>query len=251
MAHVQQVTPPPRKPRAGGIKSIVGDFIEEPRLAASTGIVWEGSDCLVQMSKTRAGCYDAIVPAEPKTSSGVSQYEGIAPAFAGYAGVECWIGGDADGESFAEQARRHLLEIEDRAVEEYLADWAEASSTSLTAASITAAIASLEEDADRYYVGQPVLLMTRDAAVYAYAASALVRENGQLVTPNGTPVIASAFNVDEKVSIIGWPAVYASPIVAGSAALTKKNLDLAIAERVYAVGVDCEYRATANVDPYP
>lgn len=245
MAQVQQVTAPQRKPRVGGIKDVSGPFVVEQRLAAVTDIVWEGSDCGVELSETRAGCYDLVTPAANKEATGVDQFAGIGPSFARYAGVECFIGGDQDGPSFEAQATARLEAAEDRTVEAKLMEWA-LGGTPIAAVGIAAAIANLEQAADAGYIGQPVLLMSRAMADLAYAADVLTRENGRLISPNGTPVVASGAIEGPEIAITGWPTVYASPIVSARGIAWGTNLDMALAERLYAIGIDCEFRAFAD-----
>lgn len=58
----QLVQAPTRRPRQGGIKTIVGEFIAEPRLTAAMGgggIAWEDSGSGFTKG-TRAGCYAAV-----------------------------------------------------------------------------------------------------------------------------------------------------------------------------------------------
>lgn len=248
MAQVQQVAPPQRKPRVGGIKDVSGEFVTENRLAASTGIVWEDSGCGVDLSATRAGCYDAVTPVESKEGTGVGQFTGVGPAFARYAGVTCWLGGDQEGPTYVEQARERLAGGEDRAVEAQLMAWAE-DGEAVTGGSIVETIAALEQYADANYIGQPVLVMSREMADLAYAADALHREDGKLVSPNGTPVVASGAIESSAIAIIGWPAVYASEIVAAVGLAWSTNTELAIAERVYAIAVDCAFRAASTPTP--
>ena len=159
MAQVQQVAPPQRKPRVGGIKDVSGEFVTENRLAATTGIAWEDSSCGVRLSTTRAGCYDAVTPVDPKEGTGVGQFTGVGPAFARYAGVTCWLGGDADGPSYVEQARARLAAGEDRAVEKELMAWA-ASDSAVSSSDIVGLIAALEQFADANYAGLPVLILS-------------------------------------------------------------------------------------------
>lgn len=248
------VQAPVRKPRQGGIRDIVGQFVNEPRLAAVSqagGLSWEDSTCGFPRT-TRAGCYDDAVAAVEKYGDSVNQYTSIGEPFAQYAGVECWIGGDSEGASFQEQARQKLEAGEERLIEGNLWTWASDADVTGSAASIAAAIGDAEEYADDNYVGQPILLLSRRGADLAFAASVLTRENGRLVTPNGTPVLASgAFTSGpaDEVAIIGGLLVLASPIVAHQAPNLSDNTALAIAERVYAVGVDCDFRYIVTVTP--
>lgn len=239
------VTAPTRKPRSGGIKSVVGEFTLEPRLTVA-GIAWEDAGCGFP-HETRAGCYDDVVDPEAKEGDGVDQHESIAPPFARYKGVDCFIGGDNVGDSYVDQAKAALEAGEDREVESQLFLWADAVTiTADSGATISEVIAAAEEAADTGYVGQPVLFMSRHDAALAFAEKALVRENGVLVTGNGTPVIASGVFPDNTwgtVFILGAVEVYATPVVAQVAHAFASNHTLAIAERVYAIGVDCDYRA--------
>lgn len=190
------------------------------------------------------------VPPAPLTGDETAQYTTIGDPFARYAGVQCFIGGDKD-ESFESQARRKFEGLEDRAVEAVLADWAGDAPSPGTATSIAAAVGVAEEHADMNYVGQPVLIMSRLAADLAFAARVLTRENGRLVSPNGTPVLASGVIVagDEPdlIAIIGQPEVWATRVMTHQAPDLATNIDLAIAMRLFAIGVDCGYRYAVTV----
>lgn len=341
MAQVTRVTAPVRKPRSGGIKDIVGDFIHEQRLSATTAVVWEDSGCALP-SLTRAGCYDTTFPLSyspvevdddgnefvftregetvtvtvtidadavpegftapwppseavnqavgggavtigvdgvvdytgtpdgeqtftytavgtaggfypPKEPGGVGQFEGIVAPFALFAGVECYLGGDDEGASYVEQARALLEQGEDREVESALWEWAAAGDAITPAGSVetfATAIGELEEYADTAYVGLPVIILSRAAATLAKAEGVIVRDEGKLYTVNGVPVLATGAVGDEdqaKVSIIGQPAVYASDVVAYAAPKLAANRAMALAERVYTLGVDCDFRASIEV----
>mgnify|MGYP000073568510 CR=1 FL=1 len=76
----QLVQAPRRQPRLGGIKDVVGEFVEESRLAVAE-IAWEDSGCGMP-KPTRAGCYDLDVDPEDKTFDGVSRYGAVSAAFA-------------------------------------------------------------------------------------------------------------------------------------------------------------------------
>lgn len=250
----QLVQAPTRQPRLGGIKDIVGDFVEESRLGIAP-IAWEDSGCNFP-SFTRAGCYDIDVDPADKEFDGIAQHGAIAAAFALYAGVECWLGGDAD-RSYVEQAKDLLEQGEDRPVESRLWAWA-ADGEPYSSDSISEIVADLERQADGSYVGRPVLLMDRKYAALAFQQGALVREGGKLITGQGTPVLASGWfeqhSFDDApyvASIIGQPAVYASPVRFAGVQEYTANLGAAIAERVYAIGVDCNFRRSATLTPTP
>lgn len=245
------VQAPVRQPRSGGIKDVIPGIIPVERLGGPAALAWEDSTCAFP-AQTRTGCWDTEVDPADKAFDGVSQYTSIAAAFALYGGAECWIGGDSEGKSYAEQAATILEQGEDRAIEAKLVLWAVGAPTPGTAASISAAIGAADKAADADYVGRPVLILPRDLAQGALAAGALVREDGKLVTANGTPVIStSAYDAADSIAIIGQPAVYGTSVRAADTVSPSENLARAIAERVYAIGVDCGYRHVVNITTTP
>lgn len=254
MALMTQVAPPARRARSGGIKDVTGEFTAEPRLGATEGITWEDAGCGLPRD-TFWGCFDALQPEDvadrQKTFDDVSQIDGIVDPFALYAGVRCWLGGDTE-RSYEEQAKEILSQGEDRAVEDRLWAWASVAANPTYAADIVAAIGAAENHADKTYVGQPVLLMSRAAAIAAGAAGAISLENGKLQTVIGTPVVASGeFDSDSTVAAIGAPIVVAGEVTSRQVEKLKENKAAAIAERIYALGVDCEYRHVVQVGTAP
>lgn len=247
----QQVTAPVRQPRAGGIKSVVPEFIREPRLAvvnAAGGLAWEDSGCGFP-ALTRAGCYDDALPDADKDFDGYpEQYTTIAQPFAQYAGVGCFLGGDADGSSYKEQAETLLIQGEHRGIEQALAGWATSASGG-GASDLTEAIALADLQADEQYVGRPIMLMNRRDVVRAVASGTLTRVDGVLVTGNGTPVVGIGFLPNGYVAVVGAIAIYASDVITALAPTPNQNYAVAMAERVYAIGVDCGFRYFAFIQP--
>ena len=244
------VQAPVRQPRSGGIKDVIPGIIPVERLGGPAALAWEDSTCAFP-AQTRTGCWDTEVDPADKAFDGVSQYTSIAAAFTLYGGAECWIGGDSEGKSYAEQAATILEQGEDRAIEAKLVLWVGNAPVG-EAASISAAIGAADKAADADYVGRPVLILPRDLAQEALAAGALVREGGKLVTANGTPVIStSAYDAADSIAIIGQPAVYGTSVRAADTVSPSENLARAIAERVYAIGVDCGYRHIFNITTTP
>lgn len=242
-----QVTPPRRRPRAGGIKSIVDGFTQNDRLGApESQPVWEDATCGVDLAETRAGCLTDATVVE-KVGDDPVPYAAIGPAFARYAAVQCFLGGDQD-ESFMAQAQRKLEASEDREVEAQLWAWAKAATSTEEAANVKAAVAAADQYADRNYVGLPVLVMSRATAVIA---EDVVRDGDTLITANGTPVIATGAAEDGVIAVIGWPEVWASAIKSAQAADHRSSLDFGLAERIYAIGVDCNFRHTVTITPEP
>lgn len=241
------VQAPRRTQRVGGIKSIAGEFVNEPRLGGPESIEWFGEGCALP-SDTRAGCYDETNddPVELE-AGGVETFAAIAAPFAQYAGIKCWLGGDSEGESYTAQAEAALAAGEDRRLEQELWTWA-ADGTTATADTLAAAIGAAEEAADSDYLGRPVLIMSRTSATLAKAAGILAREDGILVTANGTPVLATGEAPADEVAIVGAVAVYASPVVTSTAPEVLMNTDMAFAQRIYTIGVDCAYRHHVAID---
>lgn len=246
----QLVTAPVRKARSGGIKDIV-TFIEEERLGGPADlIVWDAAGCTFP-SETRGGCYTLALAdgeeAVAKTGVAPGQGQTIAPPFAQYAGVTCWLGGDNEGDTYAAQAASLLQDGEDRGVEAKLWDWATGAEETSTAAALPAAIGAADTHADANYVGQPVLLISRTNANLAVAAGVIAAKEGVLTTPTGMPVIASSQVPSDQIAVVGAIAVYATPIRSALGRDIRSNMDLAIAERVYSIGVDCDYRHIVTI----
>lgn len=235
------VEPLTRVPRRGGIKSIL-EFQSAPRLGVGSTIQWLSDGC--GFPKEAPGlCYATTPVTGDKTYDGLTIGEG--PVFALYAGVECYLGADVEYDNRA----RELLELgEARGVEEVLWDTATAiSGPGIDVTTIIEAIARVEEHADENYVGQPVLLMSRASAVRAYANRVLEGDHlGHLWTANGTPVVTTAAASNNDVVAIGFPSVFASDITVAQTHDHIVNREMAIAERIYALGIDCEYAARWN-----
>ncbi len=238
MANLLNVDRPTTEARSTGLKSVV-DFTTNDRLGAAEGIEWEAAECGFP-SQTRAGCMtgDDFALAD-KAFDGISTFEGISKPFAQYAGVACWLGDD-----YAPQAEAKLVAGEERLVEGKLWEWAAVGAG--TATSALDAVAELELDAANNYVGTPILLLRPDIAVKAAAAGALVvRDGGKLFSALGAPVVTSgAF---EGAAIVGKAVVHRTAVVVTPVINHTKNIAEAIAEAVYAVGIDCGYRKAVTL----
>ena len=229
------VSPPQRKPRKGGIKAVTGEFVTTERLGAGAGIEWISEGC--EFPKAAPGlCFVPNPITDDKEFEGIEH--GAGPIFGLYAGVQCFLGPNSD---YDERARRLLEHGEARGVEEVLWEWAVANAVPEATTSLVDAIAKADETADTFYVGQPVLVMSRRVAVWAKSVKALHGdEDGNLWSANGTPVIATGSATDTALFVIGWPTVYASEFTTINAIDHTLNQEMAIAERIYAIAVDCE-----------
>jgi hypothetical protein len=239
------VAAPHRETRRGGIKSL-GDFVTTPRLGAASNIDYLSNGCSFP-SLTPAGCWTVGPVGPDKTIDGIDRGEGILTIFGQYAGVECFLGNDS-ADDYSERAR-HLLETgEAHEVEAALHVWADGTGETGTGAGIVAAVAAAEEYADQFYLGRPVILMSRSMAVQAGAADALGFDaEGKKWTANGTPVIASWTLPEDAIYVIGWPTVYVSDITVSVGRDWTHNTEMAIAERNYGIAVDCDFRYKVDV----
>lgn len=234
------IAPPERKPRKGGIKSVVGEFTSAPHLAAAEALQWISDGC--EFPKAAPGlCYVPNPVTGNKTYAGIDR--GSGPIFALYQGVQCYLGTGSDPD-YDERARALLEQGEARGVEEVLWEYLNtAGGVGPAQTSWVAAIGQMDEAADTLYLGQPVIMLSRFAAVQARAAKAIFgdEESGQLWTANGTPVIASSAAPDNVAAVFGWPTIYASEFVTARTADLMVNQEMAIAERVYGIAIDCEF----------
>jgi hypothetical protein len=237
------VAAPVRQARLGGIRS-VATWVENARIGAANGVTYQSNGCT--FPALAIGLCFGETTATPKTSVGIDEFEGIAQPFALYGGVECFIGPDPDQD---ERARRILLDGEDRNIEFRLADWADAATNiGPSVGGIVDALARLEQHADNNYLGRPIMFMSRSNAVKAHAAGALEYGiDGLPYTVNGTPVVASGRITDTNISVTGAVTVLRSAVNEVRSINPTTNKDWAVAEAVYALLVDCNYRATSTI----
>jgi hypothetical protein len=239
------VDPPRRNPRKGGIKAVVGGFAPAPRLASASGIEWLSEGCSFPNTDITL-CYVNPGVQADKTLEGLDVETGL--IFGAYVGVQCFLGADTD---YDRRATDLLAQGEDRVVEDHLWDWAVTNGgTTPVTGGWTAAIALLEEQADGNYLGEPVIIMSRASAVRAASAGVLKgpdEDTGRLWTANGTPVIATSSAADHEAAIIGWPTVYAGEVNVARGMRLELNSELAIAERLYGLAVDCGYALHVSV----
>lgn len=239
------VEAPHREPRRGGIKAITGEFTPLPRLGAAANIQYLSDGC--EWPSVAPGLCWGNVTTGTKTLGGIDVETGIASVFGQYAGVECYLG-EGNNAEYAARAERQLRATEEHEIEAVLIGWAEAGTVSGTATTVAEAIAKAEEYADQKYVGAPVLIMSRFMAVLGAAEGVLKGDGkGEIWTINGTPVITSWVSAENKITGIGWPTVYASEVVTNTAYNQTQNREMAIAERIYALAVDCLFRGVITV----
>ena len=244
------VATPTRSPRTGGILS-VAPVVAEDRLGVSVGVEWEANTCSAPLPAPGL-CYGYEVEAEDKSAEeGAGWGTGYSP-IAAYFGVECFAGSDSD---FSARAEAGLVTSEGQFLDAafYTVVLSEASTTLTAQASILEAVAEAENYADKMYdasdleslagtgyTGRPIIWMNRGDAVLAKAADAIEGDGaGALFTVNGTPVAAAGDIPAGTIYVSGQVTIYRSRTVTTGAVEFAYNREMAIAERVYAFGVDC------------
>jgi len=237
------VEAPPRRPRVSAFRS-VATFVENDRLGIVESVQFIAEACTFPVAAIGL-CYDEEVR-ENKDSVGIDVLDAISAPFAIYGGVACWMEGTPT--DYARRAREILAQGQDRYLEKVVADWA-AGGTALTAgATITEVIANLEQHMDLNYPGQGVILMSRGDAVLAAAEDAIMWGLDGPTTINGTPVVASGWIDRGDFSAVGSITVVSSSLTQIDTINQETNTEWAVAEQVHTILVDCEYRATAELE---
>lgn len=237
-----EIQPPVRRERQGGIRD-VATFRSNDRLGAAAGLVFQSDGCTFPQISEHL-CYVGEVTPDDKTFEGIDLQNGVGEPFPLYAGVKCFLGPDPDE---LERARAALEAGKDRALEGQLGTWAAAGLPLVAGAGVADAIALVEQALDSQYLGQGVILMSRADAVRAHAAGALEYTASGPVTINGTPVLASGFIAMGTVSGLGAITVEESGVSAYQKELLEENELWALAEQIFAIAVDCEFRVHSTI----
>lgn len=241
MAVQVPVAAPARQARLGGIRQ-AATWVTNARIGAAESTVYVSDGCT--FPELAIGlCYQADPPTEEKTGVGLDQFTGVSGPFALYGGVDCFIGPDGD---FDERARNILIQGEDRAIEQAVYLWAN-DVVDVPADDIVDAIAIMEQALDQDYLGRGILFMSRADAVRASAAMAIEYGiDGLPYTVNGTPVVASGWIPPGTVYATGAVTVLRSEVTEIRTIDHTTNHEWAVAEAVYAVLVDCDFRASST-----
>ena len=165
----------------------------------------------------------------------------VSDNFGAYQGVECWLSGGMD--TFSGVAERVLRAGEYRVVDAALTTLLAGAATSLgTATSGAQAVGELEEALAVNVPAQGYLFMGTLAATYAAAAGLFAPPglNGELHTYLGTPVVVLT---DPSLAATGYAAgpttIWRGPIVATDAPEPELNTGRALAERLFAIAIEC------------
>jgi hypothetical protein len=239
-----EIQPPVRRERQGGIRS-VATFRENERLGAAADLVFQSDGCSFPEISEHL-CYVGEVDPANKTFDGIELHNAIGEPFPLYSGVQCFLGPDPDQ---LERARAALEAGRDRQLESAVYAWAQGGVPLVDGVNVADAIALVEQALDGQYLGQGVILMSRADAVRAHAAGALEYTVSGPVTINGTPVIASGFVGQGQVFGLGSIVVEHSGVEAFQRELLEQNQLWALAEQVFAIIVDCEFRVHSTITP--
>lgn len=182
-------TVPCRTPRASGLFAITDPRSIEDRVLAVDGLEYEAVDCGLIAGDAQT-CWNGVDnTATPKRLASILTGKGF--TFAGYAGVECYLGPGHD-EVFREKAVAMIESSEERYVESKIVERMHGlNAANAQAVTEVQGLIDAETYADQHYVGTPILWMSRATALRLAAANYLVRENGMLMSQLGTPVLAT------------------------------------------------------------
>lgn len=234
------VDPPTREKRVGGLSGVV-EFRENDRLSHVEGLVFQSDGCQFPDTEESRCLADAPVP--DKKFAGTSTADGINAPVTLYAGVKCFAAPNADE---AERARLALEEGRDQVLEKLLGEWGLAGTSVNPSSNVKGAVGQVEQALDKGYRGRGIILMSRLEAVDA----GLEYTDGEyLRTKLGTPVIASGWIQPGAVIGVGSVTIEHGEVVERDAYEPLKNTHSALAEQVYSILVDCEFRvvsATTN-----
>jgi hypothetical protein len=241
---VIEVEAPTRVKREGGIEQ-VAEFRKDDRLGAGESVVFQSAGCSFPKISEHL-CYTGEASPDDKTYDGIGIDDAIGEPFPLYSGIKCTVGPDADE---LERAKRQLEEGRGRELEAALFAWAAGATAAGggVVAGVAAAIGRVEQVLDNTYVGKGVILMSRYDATLATSAGTLELVDGQLQTKLGTHVIASGRVTPATVYGTGAVLVLHGDEVAIEAIDPEYNQHYAIAEAVYVLAVDCEFRTKSAI----
>lgn len=238
------VDAPARKPRVGGLFT-VADVIQVDRLGIVQQIDFISDGCTFPQPALGL-CYGPEIIAE-KTGEGIDVSSAIGEPFALYAGVECYL--DA-GSDYAARAGAIMDQGLERALEQALAIWADAA-VDIPTATLTGAIAAIDQALDADYLGQGIILMSRADAVLAAAEDAIMWGINGPVTINGTPIVTSGWIGRGEVYGLGAVTVLRGNRQVIDTQSPNTNREWSVVEEVFGLLVDCEFRVKSTVTPVP
>jgi hypothetical protein len=252
VAPLLRIAAPRVAPYGGGLRDVVPiTTLADPHLGG--GVEYDGVICA--HAGLAPGLCDERVTTDPeKGFRNPSIVDG--PAIAVYTGVAC----DILGEPYDTLAAEALDLAEYYALAKGI--WEVffkpiVAPNILTATSgplcIEAAVALAEDWAADNQPGTPYLWTSRSVATVAYANRVAVREGNSLITPLGSPIVAERplgqGPGDPGGGDYGWLYVsgaaqlFKGPVLSTVARDTTTNESMAVAERIWAVTIECTIAA--------
>lgn len=226
--------------RRGGLLS-VADVRNEPNGKWEFGLDWQPDTCGMA-HLTPHDCVDG--PSGAKAFDGVSTV--LSKSFATYKGVVCdYFGRDR----YAEKARKGLEFSEAEAVERYfalnvLSGALDLTPTPGTGVAAGVALGILEEWTAEHYGGVATLHADRLVTTFLDASSLLLRDPVNLRTAQGSLLANGAYQAPVEAGkrwlwATGQVVLYKGQVIDREASDTIHNKHYALAERPWAVGVEC------------
>ena len=200
------------------------------------GIV-QGSTCEVPM-QAPYDCYSNIpITDADKDAHGIFSSE--TTVFSLYFAVDCTLQSD-EGE-FERRAREGLEAGESTGIEVIGQDLLNQISTTATAADVTEAIGKAEIWAGNHWGHLPLIHMDRGLATEGIAAHVIVPGlDWSLTTGQGTPIDnGGGFVAQNTIWVTGSASIARGPIKTYRAIDPLHNHEMALAERSYALWIDC------------
>lgn len=239
------VEAPVRKPRPNTILDVIPVRDAPDHFA---GVQYQTVPCVFPSNVTD-GCAVTIGPAPTAKTFGADATDLSTAAFAVYAGVECFLNGGIA--NFREVAEQVLTLGEYRAVETQVLPFL-ALGTAITPVptTIVEAIADLERALANNVPGQGYIFMGAASATYAASESLLVRNlDGTLSTLLGTPVVVLTSPNLTGIYASGPMTLWRGDLQINDAPLISTNKGRALAERTWAVTIECGAWKVAFVAP--
>lgn len=241
-----RIAAPRVAPYGGGLRDMVPIVSSaDPHLGG--GVEYDGVLC-AHAGLAPGLCDERVTPDAQKNTHNPEAVEG--PAIAVYTGVEC----DILGEPYDTLASNALEMGEFYALaqgiwEVFFKPVVAPNVLTTAAVCVEEAVAIAEDWAAENQPGTPYFWTSRGVATQMFANDVAVREGNGLVTPLGSPIVAERPFGQRTLGTKGWmyvtgaPQLVKGPVLTSLGRDTSTNQSVAIAERIWAVTIECTIAA--------